>query len=198
MRLPGASQWVAAMARATARGRVRTLRGVDRAPLRHEFFAKGLLRYHDAEKEKSATHNAGASRCSRTRATRWDRPRHLRLSARGGPAQYCRQGLGPWAFTLRSRGNPTHCRTPQAARESLYTNCPVGMRRKSEETGEEMNSSARTTSFVTRICGSFKVELAGALKRTFDALAHVLHASRHGALQLACPACAGAAARSPC
>ena len=36
----------------------------------------------------------------------WGRPRHLRLSARGGLAQCCRLARLPRVFTLRSRGNP--------------------------------------------------------------------------------------------
>jgi hypothetical protein len=99
----------------------------ERAPTGLENGPDVRLRVHEEEKGKALPASAGASRCSRTRATRWDRPRHLRLSARGGLAQYCRQGLGPWAFTLRSRGNPTRCRTPQAARDELYYNLPVGM-----------------------------------------------------------------------
>ena len=68
--------------------------GADRAAFGQEFFAKGLLRLHE-EGGKALPESAGTSRCSRTRATRWDRPRHLRLSARGGLAQYCRQGVVP-------------------------------------------------------------------------------------------------------
>ena len=34
-------------------GRARSLRGIDRAALRHEFFAKGLLRCHDAGERKA-------------------------------------------------------------------------------------------------------------------------------------------------
>jgi len=74
----------------------------NRAAAKQQVEAEGGLRLHKKE-GKALPESAGVSHCSRTRATRWDRPRHLRLSARSGPAQCCQKALVPGVYITVER-----------------------------------------------------------------------------------------------
>ena len=153
------------------------------------------------KKEKSATRNAGASRCSRPEQLGGTNRRHLRLPARGGLAQCCRRHTSR-VFTLRPRGNPTHCRAPQAAPESLYYNLSVGMRRKSRDciargsrpTLQRRRSAASVSCIVT----SFKGPVGGCAGAHLRRVRACSSRARSPRPAVPDPACADAAVHWPC
>ena len=148
--------------------------------------AQGLASWSRRRRGKALPVSAGASHCSRTRATRWDRPRHLRLSATRRTCTVLSASVGPGRLHY--------------GREVTRPTVEHHRQRRSHSTisGASATSEYAVNARVVKFGTGLKDRVGACAEARLDALAHVLHAAADRALQFRDPACEDAAVRWPC